>query len=150
MLFRPLRSQRRGTVLAETAIVFSVVVALTVGMVVVGLGIFSYQQTSCMAREGARWLSVRGSQYNSDTSNTGTMSNLKSYLRGMGQVDQVAVWYGVPGNWTQWDGTSSIPITTTVGTGTEQTWIKVKVTCNWTAYLGNITMGSTAQVPMAN
>jgi Flp pilus assembly protein TadG len=150
MLFRPLRTQRRGTVLVETAIVFSVVIALTVGMVVVGLGIFSYQQTAWMAREGARWISMRGSQYNTDTGNAvATTSSLKQYLSHLGDLDSVTVYLGNNSDgWTLWDSCSSWP-TTNASSG-NQNWVKVKVTYHWTAYLGNITMGSTAQVPMSN
>jgi Flp pilus assembly protein TadG len=149
MLFRPLRPQRRGTVLAETAIVFTVVCALTIGMVVVGLGIFSYQQASCLAREGARWLAVRGTGYTSDTGNTAaSTSNLTTYLKKMGDVGSVSAYLGNDTDgWVAWDSSTK---NATNASG-NQNWVKVTLTYQWTMYLGSgITMGSTAKLAMLN
>jgi hypothetical protein len=53
-------------VLAETAVVYSVALLLLIGMIIVGLGVFRYQQVSALAREGARWASVHGPTYQSE------------------------------------------------------------------------------------
>ncbi|WZP00658.1 pilus assembly protein [Isosphaeraceae bacterium EP7] len=63
------RRRRRGAVMAEAAIVYSVTITLVMGTIVVGLGIFRYQQIAWLAREGARWASVRGtSKYQTEQS----------------------------------------------------------------------------------
>jgi hypothetical protein len=42
---------------------------LLLGTVVLGLGVFRYQQLQCLAREGARYASVHGPQYAADSGN---------------------------------------------------------------------------------
>jgi Flp pilus assembly protein TadG len=51
----------------EAAFVIPVFVLLLLGIIFGGIGIFRYQQTSCLAREAARWTSVRGADYQRDT-----------------------------------------------------------------------------------
>ncbi|MHC5540093.1 TadE family protein, partial [Singulisphaera rosea] len=46
---------RRGAVMAESAVVYSALMLLLLGMITVGLGVFRYQQVASLAREGARW-----------------------------------------------------------------------------------------------
>ena len=60
------RDRRRGALLVEAAFVYPVVVMLTLVTVVGGLGVFRYNQISFLAREGARWASVRGPRYQSE------------------------------------------------------------------------------------
>jgi Flp pilus assembly protein TadG len=55
--------RRRGVVMAEAGIVYSVAILLVMGTMVVGLGIFRYQEVANLAGEGARWASLRGSTY---------------------------------------------------------------------------------------
>src|SRR5437868_5783349 len=66
MFLRSHRPRRRGITLVEAAIVYPVVLLLTIGLCVVGLGVFRYQQVAAVAREGARWASVRGGQWAAD------------------------------------------------------------------------------------
>ena len=65
MLIRS-RSKRRGATAVETAIVSSAVFAIVIGLIVGGIGVFRYEQVSCLAHEGARWASVRGGDYQQD------------------------------------------------------------------------------------
>ena len=58
--------RRRGLVMAEAGIVYSLTLLLIIGAIVVGLGIFRYQQIAWLAREGARWAAVRGPTYQSE------------------------------------------------------------------------------------
>ena len=60
------KRQRRGVVLVEAGIVYSVALMLILGAIVVGLGIFRYNQVAWLAREGARWAAVRGALYQSE------------------------------------------------------------------------------------
>ena len=67
MLRRANSQKRRGATLVEAAIVYSVLFQLLIGMIVGGLGVFRYQQVASLAREGARYASVRGTQYATNT-----------------------------------------------------------------------------------
>src|SRR5437764_7086389 len=66
MYLRSHRPRRRGTTAVEAAIVYPVVLLLTLGLGVVGLGVFRYQQVAALAREGARYAAVHGGQYATD------------------------------------------------------------------------------------
>ncbi len=61
-----LRRGRRGSHILECALVCPVLVLISIGTVVVGMGVFRYQQMASLARQGARWASVRGWQYQHD------------------------------------------------------------------------------------
>lgn len=65
---RPRSPRRRGVVLLESGIVYSVTLLLLLGVMIMGLGVFQYQQLTALAREGARWASVRGPKYQSEQS----------------------------------------------------------------------------------
>lgn len=54
---------RRGALAVETAFVIPIVLLLVCGLIVAGVGVFRHQQVAFLAREGARWTSVRGGQY---------------------------------------------------------------------------------------
>lgn len=58
---------RRGTTLVECAVIYPVTFLLLLGLIIGGLGVFRYQQTASLAREGARYASVRGAKYNQMT-----------------------------------------------------------------------------------
>src|SRR5579871_3976133 len=62
MLHRP-PPRRRATHLLECAVVFPLVFLLLFGLLVGALGVFRYQQVASLAREGARYASVHGYQY---------------------------------------------------------------------------------------
>src|SRR5689334_6945607 len=61
---------RRGATLVEFALVLSLMSLLSFGTIVLGAGVFRYQQVAAVAREGARWASVHGMQYQRDTKQT--------------------------------------------------------------------------------
>ena len=54
---------RRGVQVVETAIVLPVVMMLTLGTCSTAMGVYYYQLVATLAREGARYASVHGSQY---------------------------------------------------------------------------------------
>src|ERR1700757_4990277 len=75
MLLRRHR-RRHGATLVEGAIVYPFVLLLTIGLTVVGMGVFRYQQVAALAREGARYASVHGGQWATDwNGNTLTAAN---------------------------------------------------------------------------
>jgi Flp pilus assembly protein TadG len=57
-----IQKQRRdhGAVAVEMALVLPVVFLMFIGLVVGGMGVFRYQEVAALAREGARYASVRG------------------------------------------------------------------------------------------
>ncbi len=61
------RRGRRGATTVEAAVAFVVLFAFLFGLVIGGLGVFRYFQVDCLARESARWLSVRGKNFATDT-----------------------------------------------------------------------------------
>ncbi len=63
-------SRRRGSTLVETAILLPTVFLFVIGMCVIGLGIYRYQQVASLAHEGARYASVHGTQYAANTGNS--------------------------------------------------------------------------------
>jgi Flp pilus assembly protein TadG len=58
--------KRRGALAVEGSIVYSVLFILLLGLIVGGIGVFRYQQTACLAREGARWASLHGSDWQTE------------------------------------------------------------------------------------
>jgi Flp pilus assembly protein TadG len=61
------RPERQGTTTVEFAVACPIVFFVVLATIVGGQGVFLYQATATMAREGARWASVRGSQYAEET-----------------------------------------------------------------------------------
>jgi Flp pilus assembly protein TadG len=57
------RPRRTGAVVVESAIIYPVLLILVLGIVLVGLTVFRYQECAHAAREGARWASVHGSTW---------------------------------------------------------------------------------------
>src|SRR5438874_6658377 len=61
------RLPRRGAVTVEAALVLPVALFLIIGLLIGAMGVFRYQQVSWLAREGARYASVRGTDYAKET-----------------------------------------------------------------------------------
>ena len=70
MRLRRSRGRVRGAVALEYALVLPILFATTLGVIVLGMGVFRYQQMAMLAREGARWASVHGGQYATETGNS--------------------------------------------------------------------------------
>ena len=60
---------RRGTTTVELAVTCPIAFFLIFATIIGGLGVFRYQQVAALAREAARWASVHGSEYESETGN---------------------------------------------------------------------------------
>ena len=63
---RPRRA-RRGAAILEFSLALPVLLVLTLGTVVLALGVSQYQTVAMLAREGARWASVHGAEYQQKT-----------------------------------------------------------------------------------
>ena len=57
------RPPRRGATLLEFAVALPILLLLTLGMVSLGQGVSQLQMVTLLAREGARYASVRGADY---------------------------------------------------------------------------------------
>lgn len=130
---------RRGVSAIESAIVYPVTMLLLIGTIAVSLGNFRYQQLQSLAREGARYASVRGPNYvaanNPPGASLATTAEVQAYLVGgagasMSAVSCTAVTYSAttdpctvsvtvsytwnPGayfNPMTWTATSTMPVT---------------------------------------
>jgi Flp pilus assembly protein TadG len=140
MFRRHSQCQRRGTSLVEAAIVYPVALLLTIGVIVAGLGVFRYQQVASLAREGARYASVHGTQYATDTGNAAyTSTAISTYV-----MSKAA---GL--------NTSSLTVTTSPATAPDSSTpgkntVSVTVSYPWVpeAYFGGVTLTSTSVMPM--
>jgi len=70
MIRRSLVRRRTGLAATESVVVLPILMFLIIGTTVGGYGVFRYQQIATLAREGARYASVHGGQYQQDTGNT--------------------------------------------------------------------------------
>jgi Flp pilus assembly protein TadG len=66
-MLRSLKPCRSGFVATESVVVLPTLIFLILATVVGGYGVFRYQQLSMLAREGARYASVHGGQYQLET-----------------------------------------------------------------------------------
>jgi Flp pilus assembly protein TadG len=69
MVRPPCSRPRAGFAATESIVVLPLLSALILGTVVGGYGVFRYQQIALLAREGARYASVHGGQYQLETGN---------------------------------------------------------------------------------
>lgn len=66
---RRFAQRRRGSAATESVVVIPSLLFLILATVVGGYGVFRYQQIALLAREGARYASVHGGQYQLETGN---------------------------------------------------------------------------------
>lgn len=135
---RALGQRRRGASLVEFAFVAPVFFLLVIGLVVGGVGVFRYQQVASLAREGARYASVRGSKYQQVTGNpAATPADVynNAILPGSVALDPAQLSSSV--TWSPDNKQGST--------------VSVQVTYRWIpeAFLGGVTLGSTSTVSMS-
>jgi Flp pilus assembly protein TadG len=148
-LQRPDLRRRSGASLAENALVLNITLLLLIGLIVAGLGIFRYQQVAAVAREGARYASVRGGQYAKETGQAAataqTIYDQAILPKAIGLATN-SLSHSVA-----WDDTSKMPMyfdyTNTVW---KNNVVRVTVNYQWVpeAYLGGITLTSTSEMPV--
>ena len=132
MIHRPGRRRRRGAVLLESAIVYSVTLMLVLGTISIGLGVARYQELSWLAREGARWAAVHGPTYQAQQSKSAPTS---------ASVLANAI---TPKTSLLTAANLTCTLTMTSGVAT------VTLNYSWTpeVYLGTVTLTSTSVVPI--
>jgi Flp pilus assembly protein TadG len=148
---RRLGCPRRSAFAAtESVLVLPTLFFLIIATVVGGYGIFRYQQIAMLAREGSRYASVHGRQYQQETGNSAATAQdvyNNAILPLATSLDLSHLTYSVSWN------TSNMPYT--VSTDYENpTGNTVTVTVNYKwfpeMYLaGPITLSSTSTVPMS-
>ena len=156
------RRSRRGATLAESAVVFTVLFFLLFGIIVGGLGIFRYQMVATLAREGARYASVHGADFQSETGQmAATRATIfseaiqpKAFTLNLTASD-IQVQLVTPSGAVDWDGSNKAVTTTNAGV-TQRNSVRVTVTYQWfpevstlLGPVGPITLTSTSTMPMS-
>jgi Flp pilus assembly protein TadG len=144
-------TQRKGATLVENGLVLSITLMFVVDLIVIGLGVFRYQQTAAVAREAARWASVHGGQYAQETAQPmATPASVRAYA-----IPRYST--GLDPNHitaftVTWDNASEMP---TYFDYANQVWksnsVHVTISYQWIpeAFLGGITLTSTSEMPMS-
>jgi Flp pilus assembly protein TadG len=165
-----IRRRRRGSHILECALVCPLLILMSIGTLVVGMGVFRYQQTASLAREGSRWASVRGWQYQHDLNPYGkldlpmaaTPQDVRDHIASQAillntspdALNVQVTWntdnkqahtlldaYGTP----QVDSSGNVILVGNV--------VTVKVTYNWTpevlSFLDPVSLSSTSTIPMS-
>jgi hypothetical protein len=128
---------------------------IVLGLIVGGLVVFRYQEMSWLAREGARYAIVRGSEYEMEmkargytTTKAVTADDIRDYIRGKAQILD-------PNNLvvtTTWkDYNSAYTVTSDTGQA-EVSTITVTVNYPWVPevfLIGPIDLTSTCTIPMS-
>ncbi len=144
---------RRGANIVEAAIVLPVALMCILGTCVIGLGIFRYQQVATLAREGARYASVHGTQYAADTGNAAaTASDIYTNAILPMAVGLNLTQSNVTVSWNTTNSPTSYNPNSNPPGAPLQNAVSVTVTYQWTPgmYLaGPITLTSTSVMPMS-
>jgi Flp pilus assembly protein TadG len=154
--------ERRGAVTVEAAIVLPVLLFLLLMLLIGGIGVFRYQQVACLAREGTRWASVRGTGWQMDTGQTpptqqDILQNAVLPLAvGMdpNAITIQAEWLnGETGAVTAWDSSPKSPLSLSKTNQGVSNRIRVTVNYVWTPGVlipGSLNMSSVSEVAMMN
>jgi Flp pilus assembly protein TadG len=151
MFLRSLAHRRPGATVVESGIVLLITLILVLGGIVGGLGVFRYQQLASLAREAARYASVRGGKYQQETGQAAaTQQSIYDNV-----VGKAAVGFDLTnlsnGFQVKWDDPSKMPVyydfTNNVWKGNTVT---VTITYQWVpeAFFGGVTMTSTSVMPL--
>jgi Flp pilus assembly protein TadG len=155
------QSRRGGAATVEAAVVLPVLFLVVFGLIAGGVGVFRYQQVAYLARESARWASVRGGNYQRDT-------NLDSPTRQQ-IVDNAVTPYAVgmdpaaldvqvqlvnqgTGTTTDWDASAKDVRSLTPAGDYVNNSVRVTVSYEWVPgfFWGPQTLQSVCVMPMSN
>jgi Flp pilus assembly protein TadG len=94
---------QRGSSLPETAIAMAAVLAILFGIIDFGRAMYTYGFVATMAREGARWAIVRGSESCTNSPSLpdcgATKAEIVSYVQGLSEGATVASSINVTPSW---------------------------------------------------
>jgi len=145
-------NSRSGASLVEFAIVGPITFIIILAIVIVGLGVFRYQEVAHLARQAARYASVHGKQYAKDTGQpAATQQSIYSNVIQPGLVilDPNYLTYSV--TWNTDNGQYHAATQNNKDIFTTNT-VTVTVTYQWAAqpfFSSPITLQSTATMPMS-
>ena len=136
----------------ESAVVYPVLFILLLGIVLLGMTIFRYQQCAHAAREGARWASVHGSSYSTEQNQPATTQQnvidnaVTPQFAGMASGTEMTCTVSWPNGQ---DPTRAVTITDPVTLLPEvvarSNTVSVTVTYTWdTGFFGPLTVSSTS------
>ena len=144
--------RRSGATVVEAAFVYPVLFLLVLGLLVGAGGIFRYSQLASLAREGARYASVHGTQYADEMGVAAPTPDqiFNNVIAPMAvSFDTTQMGYSITYNTTNW------PYQTTLDSNNNvvpiQNTVTVTLTYQWVpeAFLGGITLSSTSVMPMS-
>jgi Flp pilus assembly protein TadG len=142
------RLQRPGATAVEYAVISPLVFLLIFGLAIGGLGIFRYQQVASLAREGARYASVRGVEYSTDMKQPAATEETiyKEVIleRAVG-LDRNALTCKV--SWNKYNTPRTVNDDGTISGNI----VSVTVNYQWfpEGFLGGIMLSSTSKLPMS-
>lgn len=150
-MIRKIRHRRRqGAAAVEFAVVAPVLLFLLCFILVGGVGVFRYEQVALLAREGARYASVHGRDYNNETGQPSATPDsvyttaIQPLIAGM-EADRLT--YSVT-----WADSSQSPTYLDSANHVRSNSVTVTVSYQWNA-LGllprSITLSSTSEMPMS-
>jgi Flp pilus assembly protein TadG len=143
------RHRRRGTILIESALIYPVLFLLVMGIILLGIGVFRYQQVAHIAREASRWASCHGAKYAQETGNpaaTPTDVYNNAIVPQAAGVGLESLSYSVT-----WDTSNAQTHIVMVGNSvqTVSNNVTVTVTYTWnTGLFGTLPIASTSVTPM--
>jgi Flp pilus assembly protein TadG len=79
------RKGQRGSSLPETALVMAILLALLFGIIDFGRALYTYAFVAQLARQGARWAIVRGSQCTALNDCNATSAEIQTYVQGLSE-----------------------------------------------------------------
>jgi Flp pilus assembly protein TadG len=142
---------RRGATMVEGALVLSTALLLTLGVIIVGLGVYRYQQVASLARVAARYASVHGGQFAQETGQAmATPQSVYDQVIKPGAIglDLNKLTYSVT-----WDNSNEMPLYLANVTTNQYLRNRVTVTISYQwvpeAYLKGITLTSTSVMEMS-
>jgi Flp pilus assembly protein TadG len=141
--------RRRGVTTVEMAFVTPFFVLLIFGLIVGGLGVFRYNELATLSREGSRYASVRGMDYQQRTGNpaaTAESIHAEAVLPRAIGLDTSRL-----STTASWDKSKYPRQMETNGTITTN-YVTVTVTYRWRPEIffgGEIVMSSTSRMPMS-
>ena len=144
--------RRPGSTIIESAFVYPVLFMLIVGLLVGAGGSFRYSQLASLAREGARYASVHGTQYAQEMNVTAPTPDqiFNNVIAPMAAgLDTTQMSYSITYN------AANSPYHTVLDSDNNvvpiQNTVTVTLTYQWLpeAFLGGITMTSTSVMPMS-
>jgi Flp pilus assembly protein TadG len=144
------RFRHRGATAVEFAITCPIAFFLIFATMIGALGAFRYQQVASLARDGARWASVHGTQYAEETGQpAATASDIyeNAIVPSMVGLDASKFRYEV--SWNKTNSPLSVTADYSVATGNNVT---VKATYDWIPdmyFTGPISLTSTSTAEMA-